>query len=195
MADNNKVRFGFKSVYYSIITETADTITYGEPKKWPGARSITMDPDGDSGSTYYADDIAYFTSSSVNGYSGSLTMAYLPEQIQKDIFGYIETTDGMLAEDANANVVPVALLYECNGDKNQVRHTMYKVVFSRPSFEANTKKDSISPDEISMDYTSVPVADDADHAWTKSSCPKGAAAYNTFFETAPHLPAVQEIGG
>ena len=189
MADTNKIRFGFKSVAYSLITTTADTITYAAPKPWKGARSITLDAQGDS-STYYADDMAYFTTASNNGYSGSLTMAYWDDTVKKDIFGFLETANGMLVEDANAISKEVALLFECQGDKNAVRHILFKVVFGRPAFEANTKEDSISPDEVSVDITVVPITDDLNHAFVKGEAYTTSSNYDTFFQTAPEVPTL-----
>ena len=173
MADTNKVRYGFKNVYYSVLTETEGEVTFATPKAWKGAKSLTLDPEGDT-QTFYADD-----------------MAYLPDDVLKDIFGYFETEDGMLAEDANVAPKSVALLCEFNGDQKAVRHVFYKIVFGRPGTEANTQEDTIEPDTQSIDITCVPIAD-GEHNWIKAKCPSTSAKYATFFETAPKLPVPQE---
>lgn len=186
MADTNKVRYGFSHVYYSLITETEGTLTYATPKEWKGAKSISLDPEGDT-STFYADDTAYYTTSTNNGYSGSLEMAYLTDDVLKDIFGYVETANGTLAEDASVTPKDVALLFEFKGDVNAVRHIMYHVIFSRAGMEGNTKEDSVEPDTQSIDITVVPV-DDGDHKWIKERVTKGDTNYDTFYTTAPTLP-------
>lgn len=187
MADTNKVRFGFKNVYYSVITETGGSVSYAEPKEWKGAKSITLDPEGET-QTFYADDTAYFTQSTNNGYTGTLEMAYLPDAVLKDVFGHVETQDGLLAEDANVAPKAVALLCEFNGDVKATRHVFYKIVFGRAGLEANTQEDTIEPDVQSIDITCVPVSDSSGHNWTKAKCSSGSSKYNTFFETAPTLP-------
>lgn len=186
-ADTNKIKYGFRSLYYSTLKGT----TYEQPKQWKGAKSITLDPEGET-STFYADDTAYFATNSNNGYSGKLEMAYLSDDVLKDIFGYVETEDGMLAEDANVLPKEVALLFEFQGDANATRHILYKVVFARPSEEGETREKSIDPKTTSMDITVVPV-EDKEHNWVKAKAVKGATNYDTFFTTAPTLPKAKSM--
>jgi phi13 family phage major tail protein len=87
MADQNKIQYGFKNVYYSIITEADGEITFGTPKPWKGARSLTLSAEGET-SNYYADDMVYFSTSSNAGYTGTLTMAKMSDDVLKDIYGY-----------------------------------------------------------------------------------------------------------
>lgn len=189
MADTNKIQYGFKNVYYSIITEAENTITFGTPKPWKGARSLTLSPEGET-SNYYADDMVYFSTSSNAGYTGTLTMAKMSDDVLKDIYGYVETSDGMLAEDANVLPKNFALLCEFQGDVNATKHIWYKCTPGRPGTDANTKEDNITPDEVSIDLTMVAVEDTSGHAWTKAKCPSTSAKYANFFTAAPVLPTV-----
>lgn len=192
MADTNKIRYGFRSVYFSVITEGAGAPTYAEPVAWKGAKSLSLDAEGET-STYYADDIAYFTTNTNNGYTGTLEMSYLSEEFKEQVLGYVKTQDGMLAEDANVLPKPFALLCEFQGDAKATRHIWYKVVASRPSTEANTKEESVEPDTISIDISAVPVvSDDGANAWVKADAASEATNYATFFTTAPTLPTVGE---
>ncbi len=192
MSDTNKVRYGLKNVHYALLTEDAGTITYGTPVAWPGAKSITLDPEGDT-STYYADDMAYFTTNSNNGYSGTLEMTYLPEDIKKAIFNNVTTKDGLLAEDANSLPNNVALMFEFTGDKNATKHIFYRVVFGRPSIEGETKEDTVDPKTTSMDITCIPVENDG-HAWVKADCFSGTSKYTNFYTVAPTIPEAGESG-
>jgi len=194
MADTNKIRYGFKNVYYAVLTETSGTVTYGKPKAWKGAKSLALDPEGDT-NIFYADDTAYYSDATNNGYSGSIEMAYVSDDVKKDIFNYVETSKGTLAEDANKPNNPVCLLAEFQGDQNAVRYCFFKIVFSRPSFEANTKEDTLEPDTTSIDITCLPVTDaGGTHAWLKESYDPSNAAYATLFTTAPTLPT-EKTGG
>lgn len=187
MADKNKVRFGLKNVHVCSITEDARAITYGKPTAWKGAKSLTLDPEGDT-NTYYADNTAYFATNTNNGYSGSLEMSEIPEEIEKMIFNVVTTEEGNLAEDANLLPNNVALMFQFEGDVNATKYIFYKVVFSRPNVEGETKEESTDPKTTSMDITAIPVEKD-DHQWVRSKCRKGDTNYENFFSTAPTLPS------
>lgn len=199
MADKNKVRFGLKNVHVCSITEDAGAITYGKPTAWKGAKSLTLDPEGDT-NTYYADNTAYFATNTNNGYSGSLEMSEIPEEIEKMIFNVVTTEEGNLAEDANLLPNNVALMFQFEGDVNATKYIFYKVVFSRPNIEGETKEESTDPKTTSMDITAIPVEKD-DHQWVRSKCRKSDTNYENFFSTAPTLPSPkagemsQEAGG
>lgn len=187
MAEKNKVRFGLKNVHVCSITEDAGAITYGKPTAWKGAKSLTLDPEGDT-NTYYADNTAYFATNTNNGYSGSLEMSEIPEEIEKMIFNVVTTEEGNLAEDANLLPNNVALMFQFEGDVNATKYIFYKVVFSRPNVEGETKEESTDPKTTSMDITAIPVEKD-DHQWVRSKCRKGDTNYENFFSTAPTLPS------
>lgn len=187
MAEKNKVRFGLKNVHVCSITESAESTTYGKPTAWKGAKSLTLDPEGDT-NTYYADNTAYFTTNTNNGYSGSLEMSEIPEEIEKMIFNTVTTEEGNLAEDANVLPNNVALMFQFEGDVSATKHIFYKVVFARPNVEGETKEESTDPKTTSMDITAVPV-EQGDHQWVKSKCRKGDTNYESFFTTAPTLPS------
>lgn len=187
MANKNKVRFGLKNVHVCSITEDAGAIRYGKPTAWKGAKSLTLDPEGDT-NTYYADNTAYFATNTNNGYSGSLEMSEIPEEIEKMIFNVVTTEEGNLAEDANLLPNNVALMFQFEGDVNATKYIFYKVVFSRPNVEGETKEESTDPKTTSMDITAIPVEKD-DHQWVRSKCRKGDTNYESFFSTAPTLPS------
>lgn len=187
MSDKNKVRYGLRNVHVCAITENAGAITYNTPVAWKGAKSLTLDPEGDT-NTYYADNTAYFTTNTNNGYSGSLEMSEIPEEIEKMIFNTVTTEEGNLAEDANVLPNNVALMFQFEGDVSATKHIFYKVVFARPNVEGETKEESTDPKTTSMDITAVPV-EQGDHQWVKSKCRKGDTNYENFFTTAPTLPA------
>lgn len=192
MADKNKVRFGLKNVHVCSITEEAGAITYGKPTAWKGAKSLTLDPEGDT-NTYYADNTAYFATNTNNGYSGSLEMSEIPEEIEKMIFNVVTTEEGNLAEDANLLPNNVALMFQFEGDVNATKYIFYKVVFSRPNVEGETKEESTDPKTTSMDITAIPVEKD-DHQWVRSKCRKGDTNYENFFSTTSTLPSPKASG-
>ncbi|CDV96350.1 maj_tail_phi13: phage major tail protein, phi13 family [Desulfitobacterium hafniense] len=151
----NKVKYGLKSVYYSVIALTNGAPTYATPVAIPGAVNLTLSPKGDK-TEFYADDIAYYVSSANQGYEGSLEVALLPDTFKKDVLGYVADASGALFEDANANTKNIALLFEFSGDANATRHVLYNVAVERPNMESSTKTASKEVKTETMNITASP---------------------------------------
>ena len=84
-AKENKVEFGLRNCYYAVVTvDESGKITYGAPKKLPGAVSITFDKSGDL-IRFKADDIDYYTNANNQGYEGTLTLARVPEEFRTEV--------------------------------------------------------------------------------------------------------------
>ena len=67
----NKVRYGLKNVHLAACTITTDgSASFGSPVPFPGAVSLTADPDG-SVEKFWADNMSYYSYNSESGYSGS----------------------------------------------------------------------------------------------------------------------------
>lgn len=149
----NKIKYGLKSVYYAIATiGTNGSATYGSPKSFPGAVSLSLSAEGDR-APFYADDMEYWVGQVNNGYSGSLEMARATDDFKKDVLGYKTADNGVLIEDANAEAVHFALIFQFAGDQNNTRHVMYNCTASRPSVEGDTKGESIEPKTETIDIS------------------------------------------
>ncbi len=153
MADQNKIKFGIKNVFYAVATiATNGSATYSAPVALPGAVSISLDQQGET-TPFYADNIVYYTSVANNGYEGDLEMAKLPDVFLKDVLGFKEDHNGALFEDANAPVVHFALLFQFEGDKHARRHVLYNCTANRPSVSGMTKEESIEPQTETVTIT------------------------------------------
>lgn len=151
----NKVQYGLKNVYYAVW----DGTQYGTPKPIPGAVNLTLESEGDM-QKFYADDSAYFVTNTNNGYSGDLEVARFPDQMLQDIWGFtLHSTDKVLTENASAQAVPFALLYQVAGDQNNTLFVLYSCTATRPGIGSQTKEETTEPRTQSVNITAVPNAD------------------------------------
>jgi phi13 family phage major tail protein len=118
---DNKVTFGLRNIHYAPIIgkDEQGNPTYGIPKPYPGAVSLSPDAEGDQ-NIFYADDIAYYVVDSNNGYSGDFEAADVPDDFKIDVLGYMRDSNGMLVEVADAVKKSFALMGEIAGDIKEV---------------------------------------------------------------------------
>lgn len=190
-ATDNKIKYGIKNVYYAIATIAANgSATYGAPKALKGAVSLSMEPQGDS-TPFYADNIVYYTSVANNGYEGDLELALIPDQFLTDILGMTKNADNVIYEDAGADPVHFALLFQFEGDQKATRHVLYNCTATRPSAAGNTKEDSIDPatESVTITATTIYVASlDKDIPKAKTTIDTGSTIYDAWF-TNVYVPA------
>lgn len=181
----NKIKYGLKSVYYAVAQIGADnSATYETPVAFPGAVSLSLDPEGEQ-SNFYADNIAYYVTNSNNGYSGSLEMARVTDDFAADVLGEITNeTSGLKYEVQDAEPVHFALMFQFEGDEKATRHVIYNCVASRPSVSGSTKEESIEPETESVDITATSIYVSAvDKTVVKAKAEEGSTAYASFFTT------------
>lgn len=156
----NKVKYHLKNVHATKLKQdTSEAISYEAPKAIPGAVSISLDAKGES-SSFYADGIIYFRSTTNNGYSGDLEIALILEWFRTEILKEELDKNGRLVEKANVSETEkFALLFEFDGDINAVRYILYNCSASRPSIESETKEDTIEPGTETLSLTADPRKD------------------------------------
>lgn len=153
----NKVRFGLNNVHYAVLTE-GSTNSWETPVAVPGAVSITIDSNT-TDNTFYADNVAYYKVFANNGYSGSLEMARISDEMMQDIWGEtLGSTDKILYEKTGVQPKPFALLFEVGGDQDGEKYVLYRVVpTSKPSAGSQTIGENAEPTTQSFDFEALPL--------------------------------------
>lgn len=188
--EENKVKFGLSNVHVGTVTVTEGTPTFSTPKPYPGAVSMSMDPEGEQ-STFYADNIAYYVTNTNNGYSGDLEMAYLYDWFEEEYLGSKASQEGMIVEVAGQPTQMAYMMFQFEGDVNATKYIIYNLSFSRPTIEAKTQEDTTTPDTTTLSFTSVPLQTEFGNI-VKAKVPSTATNYATFFTTAPTVPTAAE---
>lgn len=160
----NKIFMGLKNVHYAVVTETIGedgkiATTYATPKPWLGGVKLSASAQGQN-DNFYADDRVWANLVSNQGYEGSLEMAQIPEDVYTDVFGFIKTSGGGIAEYSNAKTKYVALSFEFDGDEAARKFTFYRVMLNRHDVESETKKESIDPKTLTCSFKASPRPDD-----------------------------------
>jgi phi13 family phage major tail protein len=182
MPNTNKVKFGIKNCHYAVGTVADNgSITYDTPVALPGAASLSLEPQGEN-TPFYADNIVYYMGSANSGYQGDLELALVPDAFKKDVLGFKEDGNGILYEDADAEVVHFALTFEFSGDKHARRHVMYNCTATRPATGSSTITDTKEPQTESTTITATSIYNAAlEKNIVKASCkPDQTAQYNAW---------------
>lgn len=165
----NKVQFSLKNVHYApISTSEEGEITFGTPVPIPGAVSMTLTRQG-SEVKFIADGVVYYASYSNEGYSGTLTIALIPDHFRKTILKEVEDeTAHVLVEYAGVETQPFALLFEIEGDEKATRRVLYYCTVGVPGEDADGQAQK-TPKTEAMDITATALADGRTRARTTAN--------------------------
>lgn len=186
MANKNKITYGISNVHVFPITSTSDAgvPTYDTAViPMPGATELSLDAEGSS-DPFYADDVIYYQGVVNNGYSGSVTLADIPEDFLTKVMKEIKNKNGTFFEDASVEPLEFAMAFEFKGDQKKRRHLFYRCKATRPSVSSQTKEDSITPNTPELEITVMPRLD---NNIVKARCEEGDADYANWY-TKPVEP-------
>ena len=151
----NKVTYGLENVHYAPITLNSETnkITYGTPKRIPGAVELSLEKKGDM-VEFPADNITYFAKDNNLGYDGTAIFAKLPDDFLIEILGE-KIQDGVQVELADSANKQFALLFQFEGDKHKNLYVLYYCSASRPSVASKTNSTG-EPNTQELKFVSSP---------------------------------------
>lgn len=149
---SNKVMFGLEKVHVAFKT----TEGYDTPTVIPGAVNLSLSAEGDT-NIFYADNIAYFSMTSNNGYTGDLEMALIPDEVLAEMLGWEIDDNGMLIEVADGEQKEFALLFEVKGNEKNKRYVYYNCKASRPTQEYGTKGGTVEPNTQTLTVAITPI--------------------------------------
>jgi phi13 family phage major tail protein len=155
----NKVKYGLEQVHVAFIDE--ETSAEGSPvwvvpQAIPGAVSLTASPEGDT-NDFYADNTKYYTSTTNNGYTGSVEFANIPDDILAEMLGMTVDDNGMIVESTEDKQKEFALMGEVKGDAKNRRFLYYRCKAARPSQDSATSDTGETPDTDNLDITILPI--------------------------------------
>ena len=172
---DNKIKYGLCNCYYALKTSTG----YGTPVALPGAKSISLAPQGDL-YKFYADNIEYYRNSTNNGYEGDLELALIPDHFRTAVLGEeLDDTDKILIEKVLDSATEFALGFQIEGDASASRFWFYNCVATRPNAASNTKETSVEVQTESITISNSPTEDGYVRVRTTVDTP--STIYNAWF--------------
>ena len=190
-----KIEYGIKNVYFAKRTEDASgNITYATPIAVPNARSTDLAAQGDQ-TAVYADNIQIYTTNTNQGYNGSLAFTYIPDEIREQFLNEKRDVSGNLFEDANAQQVTFAMMFQFETDVKAIRHLFYNCTLTRPNIASSTKETGVSVNDKSLTITALPdnkLLPGYDIVKIKTTETTEETVYNEWFNEV-YIPEVVEI--
>lgn len=180
----NKITYGLSNTHvWPILSTNASGVpTYGGIINMPGATELSLDAEGSS-DPFYADDQVYFQGVANNGYSGSITLADVPDAFLTTIMKEVHDSNGAYIENADINPLEFAIAFEFKGDEKKRRHVFYRCKATRPSVASSTKEDSIEPNTLELEFAAMPRLD---NSYVKARAEEGDTAYSSWYGDVPY---------
>jgi phi13 family phage major tail protein len=179
-----RIRYGIKNAYYAVATDDGSgNLTYASPVAIPGAKSISLDAQGDAVDEF-ADNTTWWHGDVNNGYSGSIEFEDTAalETFLTSVLGQTkDSTTGVITEKASDTPKEFALGFQfelAGGTETGKRVWLVRCTASRPSISGQTKESSIAVQTNTINIKAVPrIADDV----VKYSCVSTDSDYTNWF--------------
>lgn len=203
-----KVKFGLSNLHLFELTETTGdngvTMSYGDGVDFPGAVELSLSVESDEPDPFYADDSIYYQAAALSkGYSGTLTVALLPDNIKTKFMNFVKDQDDAVIEVNGNEKKYFGLTCESQSDDQPIKKVFYKCSFGAPEISMTTIEDSKTPATDAIPITIIPTAEkftyiDGGGNRVTTSVVSGTADKNSDatvyanWHTTPHLPNFEE---
>ena len=177
----NKVVFGVSNLYFGTYEVVNGTVTLGTPYHLPGTVNISLDAEAES-NTFYADNVAYWTGYSDNGYTGTIENALFTDEFKTTFMNYIALDDGGVAQIKGKQNKNVYIMFQGEGDQEARRHILYNVALGQITREYATTTETKEPQTATLPFT---VSGDNATGIVRAEYPQTAAGYATLFTNPP----------
>lgn len=182
----NKVEFGISELHVGTYTVgTSGTVTLGTPYHQKGAVSFSPEQSSEN-NEFYADNIVYWSEYSEGSFEGDLTVALFDDAFKTQFLGYVNLTNGGIANVKNATKPNVYIAFEVAGDKEARRVVFYNCTLGTITREFATIEDTKEPATESIGVTCV---GDNDTGVMRAVLKPGDTGYSTLF-TSPAAPVI-----
>lgn len=179
----NKVLFGFSDLYIGTykVDDATGEVTLGAPYHQTGA--VGWSPEGQGENyTFYADNVAYYSSYTTGSYEGDLVVAKFDDEFRTQFMGEVLLDDGGVAELKNPVKPSIYMMYEYKGDKGPERVIWYNGTLGTINREAATIEDQV---EVQTETMSLTFAGDNKTGITKVTYGQDKAGFATLFTNPP----------
>lgn len=183
----NKVEFGISQLHVCTYTVADDnTVTLGTPYHQKGAVSFSPEESSEN-STFYADNIPYWSGYSGGTIEGDLEVAMFDDDFKTQFLGYRALKNGGLANVKNATKPNVAIFFQVEGDSESRRVALYNCALGAIKREYSTIEESKEP---ATETLGVTCTGDNSTGVTMAVYKPADAGYATLF-TAPAAPVAE----
>ncbi len=180
---------GAKDLVYALLSETSDVVggtpTYGTVKSLAGLGKISMNPNGNA-AVLYGDDQPLHVADSVGKIDLSFDLADIDPAAYAEILGHTYGAGGVLEKSTDQSpYVAIGFKRTHTGSSVETYYWLYKVKFLKPDNSAETKKESISFQSLSLKAVGVPlISSGVWRLWMRTDDPNASATtLNAFFST------------
>ena len=187
----NKITYGIKNVYYAPVTEALSgstwTVTYGTPVAMLGARAISLSAQNENVQFSADNNPNYFTQNIFSGYEGDITMAIVGDDFRKACLGEVQDDNGLVGQSIDDKPKPFALLFQFEGDDEEIRHVLYRCIAGQTDVSSKTKETTIDPNEETI---SINCAGSLDKGFVKWKCKKSNTTQYNGWYTNVYVPTI-----